>query len=241
MSLRLKNWPKTATTIASDAYIALDGTTNGTQRMLATTFVAQAAATIKADPSTHGLCPLNGSQKVDGTYLPTSADTPKGEWNATSNTPTLADGTGTAGDYYDVTTAGSVDLGSGSISYTVGDVVKYNGTIWYKIDSVANLFDGTSTQAGAATAGDYYQTGEVVARTAGGAPVAEWDFDGQDDDISMGDPATLDFGTGSYSVYVEFDLPETPSATVYLAAKRNSGAGWYLGVDSSAKLNLSTG
>jgi hypothetical protein len=67
-------------------------------------------------------------------------------------TPTLADGSGTAGDYYDVTVAGSSDLGSGSITFTVGDVVKYNGTTWFKIDSVTNILDGVSTIDGAKAA-----------------------------------------------------------------------------------------
>lgn len=60
---------------------------------------------------------------------------PKGNWNANTNTPTLADGIGTLGDYYDVTTGGTIDLGSGSITFEASDIVKYNGTIWYKLDS----------------------------------------------------------------------------------------------------------
>jgi hypothetical protein len=106
------------------------------------------AAAYVAAPTTYKLAPLNsGTNKIDATYLPTSGDTPKGEWNANTNSPALADGSGTAGDYYDVTTAGSQDLGSGSIAYTVGDVVKYNGSTWYKIDSVANILDGSATAA----------------------------------------------------------------------------------------------
>jgi hypothetical protein len=48
--------------------------------------------------------------------------------------------------------AGSSDLGSGSITFTVGDVVKYNGTTWFKIDSVTNILDGVSTIDGAKAA-----------------------------------------------------------------------------------------
>jgi len=54
-------------------------------------------------------------------------------WNATTNTPTLADGTGTSGYYHNVTTAGTVNLGSGSVTYEVGDAVIYNGTIWQRL------------------------------------------------------------------------------------------------------------
>jgi len=58
----------------------------------------------------------------------------EGTWNASTNTPTLADGVGDVGDLYRVSVAGSQDLGSGSISFEVGDNVVYNGTIWEKWD-----------------------------------------------------------------------------------------------------------
>lgn len=54
----------------------------------------------------------------------------QGEWDADSNTPTLSDATGTEGEEYVVSVAGTQDLGSGSISYLVGDVIFHNGTAW---------------------------------------------------------------------------------------------------------------
>jgi len=72
----------------------------------------------------------------DGSLYAASATTGavyKGTWNATTNIPTLADGSGTAGWYYRVTTAGTTDFGSGNITFAVGDDVSYNGTIWEKI------------------------------------------------------------------------------------------------------------
>jgi hypothetical protein len=142
---RIKDLSKTATTVASDANIVIDGSSNGTQKIARDNFRQDTADAYVAAPSTYKLTPLNGVNKIDAAYLPTSGDTPKGEWNASTNSPTLADGTGTAGDYYDVTTAGTANLGSGAITYTVGDVVKYNGATWFKIDSVANILDGAST------------------------------------------------------------------------------------------------
>ena len=53
-------------------------------------------------------------------------------WDASSNTPTLADGTGTSGDQAIVETAGTQNLGSGDITFAYGDLVTYNGTIWEK-------------------------------------------------------------------------------------------------------------
>jgi hypothetical protein len=57
----------------------------------------------------------------------------KGTWNANTNTPTLADGTGTAGDWYWVATGDTINLGSGNIIFVVGDKVLYSGTIWQKL------------------------------------------------------------------------------------------------------------
>jgi len=142
---RIKDLSKTATSVASDANIVIDGSSNGTQKITRDNFRQDTADAYVAAPSTYKLAPLNGVNKIDATYLPTSSDTPKGEWNASSNSPAWADGSGVAGDYYDVTTAGTANLGSGPIDFTVGDVVKYNGSTWFKIDSVANILDGVST------------------------------------------------------------------------------------------------
>lgn len=49
----------------------------------------------------------------------------KGSWDAATNTPTLTDGSGANGDMYKVSVAGSIDLGSGSINFVVGDHIVY--------------------------------------------------------------------------------------------------------------------
>ena len=81
----------------------------------------------------------------------------QGLWDASTNTPTLADGTGTAGDFYMVSVAGSQDLGSGSISFDVDDYVLYNsGGTWEKhphSDKVDSVFTRTGNVV--ATVGDY--------------------------------------------------------------------------------------
>jgi hypothetical protein len=61
----------------------------------------------------------------------------KGNWSAATNTPTLADGAGNNGDVYYVTAAGTVDFGSGNITFAIGDRVVYSGTgsVWQKWDS----------------------------------------------------------------------------------------------------------
>ena len=80
-----------------------------------------------------GVVPLNASNKIDTIYLPSGGPVYQGTWDATTNTPTLADGVGTTGDLYIVSVAGTQDLGSGSIAFVVGDEVVYNGTIWQQV------------------------------------------------------------------------------------------------------------
>ena len=62
----------------------------------------------------------------------TGGATWKGGWNASTNTPTLSDATGTNGWWYKVTVAGTQNLGSGSITFAVGDDVIHNGSVWEK-------------------------------------------------------------------------------------------------------------
>lgn len=66
-----------------------------------------------------------------GVWAPVSASqTYKGVWNATTNFPTLTNGSGTQGWWYRCSVAGTVDFGAGSITFAVGDDVSYNGSIW---------------------------------------------------------------------------------------------------------------
>jgi hypothetical protein len=93
----------------------------------------------------------------------------KGAWNASTNTPTLADGLGDNGDLYYVSVAGTQDLGSGSITFEVGDKVVYNGTLavwekWDVSDAVSSVFGRTG--AVTAQAGDY-EASEVTFTPAG--------------------------------------------------------------------------
>jgi hypothetical protein len=83
----------------------------------------------------NGYAPLNSSNKIPSSYLDITGADYLGTWNADTNTPTIIDGTGSSGDYYRVTVAGTQDLGSGNISFTIGDDVRYNGTIWERVPS----------------------------------------------------------------------------------------------------------
>ena len=55
-----------------------------------------------------------------------------GLWDATTNIPILADGTGYAGLYYEVSVGGTQDLGSGPIVFVAGDWIIHDGSVWDK-------------------------------------------------------------------------------------------------------------
>ena len=117
----------------------------------------------------NGVATLDSGGKIPAAQLPSSVMEYKGTWNASTNTPTLADGTGDNGDVYLVNVAGSQNLGSGTISFAVGDWVVYNGTIWQKSlnsNAVSSVFGRTGTIT--AQEGDYNidQLGDVAITSA---------------------------------------------------------------------------
>lgn len=57
----------------------------------------------------------------------------KGTWDANGNTPSISDATGTSGWEWIVSTAGTRNLGHGSITFAVGDLVIHDGTEYKKI------------------------------------------------------------------------------------------------------------
>ena len=97
-----------------------------------------------------GYASLDAAGKVPYSQLPSSIMSYQGVWNPSTNTPTLADGTGDQGDTYRVSGSAAVNLGSGSISFNSGDYIIYNGASWEKSDGT----DGITSVAG--------KTGTVV-------------------------------------------------------------------------------
>jgi len=55
-------------------------------------------------------------------------------WNASTNSPQLSSGTGTSGDYYIVSVAGSTNL-DGITDWAIGDWAVFANTTWTKIDN----------------------------------------------------------------------------------------------------------
>jgi hypothetical protein len=61
-----------------------------------------------------------------------------GLWNASTNTPALASGVGTKGDYYVVSVSGTTNL-DGITTWGVGDWAVYNGTAWQRLEGGTEL------------------------------------------------------------------------------------------------------
>ena len=100
----------------------------------------------------------------------------KGTWNANANTPALASGVGTKGDYYVVSVAGSTAL-DGISNWGIGDWAVFNGSVWQRVEGGADLngvnlsVSGTSTLSGltASTALALNASKEIVSVTNTGS------------------------------------------------------------------------
>lgn len=107
-----------------------------------TDFSSAADARIAAQAGQNsGLATLDAGGKVPTSQLPSAALgalSYQGSWNASTNSPALASGTGTKGHYYVVTTAGSTNL-DGEADWKVKDWATYNGTAWEKIDNTETV------------------------------------------------------------------------------------------------------
>jgi hypothetical protein len=82
----------------------------------------------------NGYASLDSGAKIPESQLPDSILgqlSYQGTWDASTDTPTLADPTTVKGDYYVVSVAGTYQ----SIDYAVGDWVISNGTSWEKVDN----------------------------------------------------------------------------------------------------------
>lgn len=101
----------------------------------------------------NGIATLDGTGHIPTGQLPSSilgAMNYQGGWNASSNSPTLSSGVGTKGFYYTVSVAGSTTL-DGVSSWSVGDHVSYNGTVWEKFDGIASEVISVAGRTGVIT------------------------------------------------------------------------------------------
>lgn len=94
----------------------------------------------------NGLATLDETGRVPLEQLPESTIIYKGQWDASTNTPHLVNGTGTQGDFYEVNVAGWFNAETGESSstkvegyvyYFSGDGIIYDGSSWNRRGSGA--------------------------------------------------------------------------------------------------------
>ena len=109
---------------------------------------------------------LSAIQKLNGNVgLLTGAIIYQGTWNASTNTPTIISGVGIKGYMYKVSVAGTTTI-DGVSQWNIGDQLVFNGTVWDKIDGIANEVLSVFGRVGAvvAASGDY-NTSQVTENT----------------------------------------------------------------------------
>jgi hypothetical protein len=89
----------------------------------------------------------------------------KGTWNANTNSPALASGVGTKGDYYVVGTAGSTTL-DGISNWGVGDWAAFNGSVWQRVEGGADLNGVNLTVTGTSSLATVTATSETIQSTS---------------------------------------------------------------------------
>ncbi len=124
-----------ATGAVTKAAVGLGNVDNTSDASKPVSTATSTALSAKQDTSAKGVAggyaSLDGGGKVPVSQLPNSIMEYQGVFNASTNTPTLANGTGSPGDVYRVSVAGTV-LG---LELAVGDYVIYNGSTWEKSDT----------------------------------------------------------------------------------------------------------
>ena len=162
--------------------------------------------------ASNGVATLDSTGRVPASQLTIDAMEYQGKWNADTNTPTLADGIGTDGDFYIVSVAGTQDLGGGSISFNVNDSVIYNGTRWERIP--AGQVDNVNGQSG-----EVVLTGlDIAESTTDSLPIdrrlKNWLFvDGQG---ASSTKTVRGYYSGSGVTLITFDTDNVYQGAIYL-------------------------
>lgn len=72
-----------------------------------------------------GYAGLDGAGKIPVSLLPSTSLQLAGSWDASTNTPTLLNGSGNQGEFFIVTVGGTVNFGDGPVTFNAGDSVYY--------------------------------------------------------------------------------------------------------------------
>lgn len=169
-----------ATQTTNKVFAAPNGSTGApTFRALANADLPDSGVTANTYGSTTAIPVITVNAKGVVTGVTTAAITGglvyQGSWNASTNTPTLASGTGTNGYYYVVSVAGTTNL-DGITDWQVGDWAIFNGAAWQKIDQT-NLVSSVNGEVGAVVL-DYADVGAPSATGTGASGTWAIDISG---------------------------------------------------------------
>lgn len=151
-----------------------------------------------------------------GTWLPFPSGlgnglVPLGNWNASTNTPTVTSGVGSTGQFYKVSVAGSTTI-DGNSTWAVGDLMLFDGTTWDRIlgpngsggggSSGQFLSSVADSGAAALSAGNYTLGSKFMPLTAMSCKGIQlwWMGAATSLDITLWNHAEASIATGSLSV-----------------------------------------
>lgn len=157
----------------------------------------------------------------------------KGAWNANTNSPALASGVGTKGDYYVVGTAGSTTL-DGISNWGIGDWTVFNGSVWQRVEGGADLNGVNLSFTGVASGPTYETSNLVTGLTISGNSITA---DGTDSDININLTAKGAGGVRAGNSYFKASDNGTyygPTDPYHSFASNNNAANWTLQVRSNA-------
>ncbi len=168
-----------------------------------------------------GVAELDSGGKVPTAQLPDAVVGSvkyKGAWNALTNSPALVTSTGTMGDYYVVSSAGTTTLDLVS-EWAIGDWAIFNGSAWQKIDNT----DAVTLD-----------TAQTFTNKTFTAPIINGGLVGTSLDFKA--TAEARFYDADNSHYVGFEAPALSANKIWVLPDADGGANQVLKTDGSGNL-----
>ena len=133
---KLEGIDSEATKNSTDAHLLGRANHTGTQLASSISDLPDLLATkvdLAAVGAASGVAPLDASGLVPLEHINVSGLAYQGAWDPDTNTPTLADGSGTTGNFYKSSGTGSIDFGNGVITVHPGDWLIYAAGVWQRL------------------------------------------------------------------------------------------------------------
>ena len=162
-------------TITLDAYGRVTAVATGATGQVNTVATGNSSTLTSSGTTAKTLTPVTATVNASSAALATGAQIQtainsaltgvlqfEGTWNASTNSPSLSSGTGTSGDYYIVSVAGSTNL-DGITDWEIGDWAVFANTTWTKID---NSQVGNVTGSGSSGRVAYWNSSSNITSSA---------------------------------------------------------------------------